>query len=119
MGVSARGEVMHVAGKKSARQDSQDQGLFRKPRWKKYARIVTFENPDAAKGAARELLREFRNAKTRAKKVRVKKVTVYAANRARASAKRKSLSSRERRELLQIARIYERAAAKMKLPPKR
>ena len=95
------------------------QGLFKKPRWKKYAEIVTFENPDAAKGAARELLREFRSAKTRAKKVRVKKVTVYAANRARASAKRKNLSSRERKELLQIARIYERAAAKMKLPPKR
>ena len=101
-----------------ARKSRRDSGLFRPPRYKKYAEIVTFEDPASARKAARKLLHEFKSAKTRAKKVRVKKVTVYAANRARASAKRKNLSSRERKELLQIARIYERAAAKMKLPPK-
>ena len=104
-----------MARKRRSSRVGRGRGLFKKPRWKKYAKIVTFENPDAAKGAARELLREFKSAKTRAKKVRVKKVTVYAANRARASAKRKNLSPRERRELLQIARIYERAARRMKL----
>ena len=102
-----------------ARRRSRSGGLFKPPRWKKYARIVSFEDPKSARKAAKKLLEEFRSAKTRAKKVRVKKVTVYAANRARASAKRKNLSARERREFRQIARIYERAAAKMKLPPKR
>jgi len=37
---------------------------------------------------------------------------VYAANRARASAKRENLSRKERHELVQIAEIYHRAALK-------
>ena len=90
--------------------------LFKPPRWKYLAEIITFENPEAAKGAVKELLREFRQAKTRAKKRRIKQATIYAANRARASAKRKNLSSRERKELEEIARIYAEAAKKMKLP---
>ena len=102
-------------GRRRGRRQAKG-GLFKPARWKKYAEIVTFENPSAARGAAKELLREFRSAKTRAKKLRVKKVAIYAANRARASAKRKNLSSRERKELREIARIYEQAAKKMKLP---
>jgi len=97
------------------RRTKRGRGLFKPPRWKYLAQIITFENPEAARGAVKELLREFRQAKTRAKKRRIKQATIYAANRARASAKRKNLSPRERRELLQIARIYERAARRMKL----
>ena len=96
---------------------SRSRSMFYSPARHKYlGEIVTFKNPSAARGAARELLREFKSAKTRAKKVRIKRATVLAANRARASAKRKNLSRRERQELLQIARIYEQAAKKMKLP---
>ena len=98
---------------------SRGHSMFYSPARHKYlGEIVTFKNPSAARGAARELLRLFKSAKTRAKKVRIKRATILAANRARASAKRKNLSARERRELRQIARIYERAAAKMKLPPR-
>ena len=99
---------------------SKGRSMFYSPARHKYlGEIVTFKNPEAAKGAAKELLRLFNQARTRAKKLRIKRATILAANRARASAKRKNLSARERRELREIARIYRSAAEKMKLPPKR
>jgi len=102
-------------GRKRGR--SRNRSMFYSPARHKYlGEIVTFKNPSAARGAARELLRLFKSARTRAKKLRIKRAAILAANRARASAKRKNLSSRERKELREIARIYEQAAKKMKLP---
>ena len=102
---------------KKGRRRGRSRSMFYTPARHKYlGEIVTFKNPSAARGAARELLRLFNQARTRAKKLRIKRAAVLAANRARASAKRKNLSARERRELRQIARIYEQAAKKMKLP---
>ena len=87
--------------------------LFRQARFRKYEEIVKFDNPDAARRAARELLREFNDAKTRAKERRVKRVAVFAANRALKSSRRENLSQRERKELQQIAGIYAKAARMM------
>jgi len=93
-------------------------GLFKPYKWKYLADIVTFKSIGAARDAAEMLLEEFEKAETRAKKRRVKAATVYAANRAKAAAKKKNLSAKERRELLEISEIYREAAEKMVLPPK-
>lgn len=93
--------------------------LFTKPRSKKLANIITFRNPDVARGAVKELSCEFRGAKTDAKKERIRKATQQAANRADASSKRKNLSTRERRELKQISSIYNRAAKSFKKKTKK
>ena len=45
------------------------QTLFKPARYKKYAEIVSFKNPTAARASVKELLREFNKAKTRDKKV--------------------------------------------------
>jgi len=89
-------------------------GLFKKPRWKKYSKIVKMDTPENARKSVKKLLAEFRKAKTREKKVRILRVTQYAANRARVIAtKKKRLSAKERREFRTIAKIYERASEKM------
>jgi len=92
--------------------------LFGRSRYRKYSRIVEMDDIGSARESARKLLQEFRSAKTRAKMRRVKRVTVLAANRAEAAAKRENLSRRERRELLRIAEIFRRAADRMRLPPR-
>lgn len=84
--------------------------LFFESKSKKLASIVTFKNPSAARGAVKELGREFNGAKTDDKRLRVFRATLLAANRALASSKRKNLSSRERNELKQISGIYRKAA---------
>ena len=84
--------------------------LFKPARYKKYSEIVSFKNPTAARASVKELKKEFNKAKTREKKVRILRVAQYAANRAKAAAKKKNLSSKEKRELRQISRIYERAS---------
>ena len=98
---------------------SRDRSLFHPARYKYLADIVRIDTVENAKKAVKKLLKHFRNAKTRAKKVRVKKATVLAATRARVLSKSPRISPRERQEFREVARIYERAAAKMKLPPKR
>ena len=81
----------------------------------KYADIVKLDTVENAQKAADELLREFNSAKTRTKKVRIKKVTVLASNRAYASAKRKKLSYKERQEFKQIGMLYRDYAKVMEL----
>ena len=98
---------------------SRVSGLFHPARYKYLADIVRIDTVENAKKAVRKLLKHFREAKTRAKKIRVKKATVLAANRARVLSKSPRISPKERQEFREIARIYERAAAKMKLPPER
>ena len=94
---------------------SRGQGLFKPPRWKYLARIVKMDTVENARKAARKLVQLFKGAKSRVKKRRIKAATILAMNRARASAKRKNLSTEERRELSLIAKIYEKAAKKMKI----
>jgi hypothetical protein len=97
---------------------SKRRTLFGEPHYQKYSEIISLENPDAAKGSAGQMLREFRGASTRAKRVRVKRAVVQAANRAGVASGSMRLSSREREEARQIAKIYNDAKAEMVIPPK-
>lgn len=84
------------------------------PAKNKYLRnIITLKNPLAARGAVRELNREFDDAATKPKKLRIARAAKLASNRAKASAKRKALSARERRQMKEIADIYARASERM------
>lgn len=84
----------------------KSKGLFGKARYKKYADIISFKDVSSAEKSRDKLLREFYNAETRAKEVRIVRVSTYASNRARASSKRRRLSKKERNELIEIADIY-------------
>ena len=106
-------------GRSGGGKGSRGQGLFKPPRYKYLARIVKMDTVENARKAARKLLSIFRSAKTRAKKVRVKKATVLAANRAKVMAGRKDLSPQERHEFSVIAKIYRAAYKEMRLPPKK
>ncbi len=89
--------------------------FYSPPHHPSLAEIVSLESPSKARKAARELKRKFEKARSRDRKRIIKQATVLAANRAKAARKRKNLSSKERRELEEIAEIYERAYKEMKL----
>lgn len=80
----------------------------------KYLRdIISIRSPESATGSVRELNREFYQSKTKAKRLSIARSAQLASNRALASAKRKSVSPRERAELKKVARIYGDAAERM------
>jgi len=91
-------------------------GLFKPPRHKWIADIVTFESPGKARKAAKRLVNGLKRGRIGKRKIGKKtalticRALQYAANRARASAKRKNLSPKERRELLSTSKIYDKAA---------
>ena len=90
--------------------------IFVPARHKKYADIVSLVDVPSARESVRKLKKEFDDAETRSKKVRVKRVTVSARNRSLISAKRKRLSRKEKQELLDISLIYEKAYHTMIIP---
>ena len=75
--------------------------------------IISIRNPEAATGSVRELTREFFSAKTKTKRLRIARSAQLASNRALASAKRGSMSVREKVEMKQVERIYAQAAERM------
>jgi len=87
--------------------------MFGETKYKYLQNIITIRNPLAAQGAVKELRREFDLASTSTKKLRIARATQLAANRAKASASRKGVSSREVSELRQVADIYSKAAGPM------
>jgi len=89
--------------------------MFFKPTYVTYAEVISLRSPEEARFASKWLLNEFRTAETRAKKRRVKKVTVLASNRAFAMAEKGDLSDKEKVELKQIGNIYKRAYKQMRL----
>ena len=88
--------------------------LFAPPKYKKYAQLVSFENPEQAKHSAQGLELEYDTATTKAKRLRIIRVTSLAMNRAQASSKRKALSAKERQQLRHIAATYGVALRYMK-----
>lgn len=80
----------------------------------KYAEIVSLKSPNHARLSTARLEREYEKARTKEKRTRILKVTTLATNRARASGKRKHLSSRERAEFRKIAQLYEESKERMK-----
>jgi len=95
-------------------------GLFKPPRHKWLADIITFKSPSAARKAASKLTSALKRRRLGRKKIGKKTALIieralnYAANRAKASARRKALSAKERKELKEISEIYRRATERAK-----
>ena len=91
-------------------------GLFKPARHKWIADIITFETPGKARKAADKLIGALQRGRYGNLKIGQKRALAiaralqYAANRAKASAKRKNLSPKERKELIRISKIYDQAA---------
>ena len=92
---------------------SHKKTLFKKPKHKKYAEMISFKNPTQARISGRKLRKEFREAKQNAKRLRIAKATQYASNRAKAITKRKKLSTDERKQFKEIGKIYGNTAKSM------
>jgi len=105
-------------GRKRGDVFKDDKTLFGPPRYKYLADIVKLDTPQNARESARILGENFGRAKTRAKKLRIKRATVQAANRARVMERNPKLSSWEHKQAGDIAMYYEEAYEEMVLPPK-
>ncbi len=79
-------------------------GLFRPAKNKKIAEIIKIDSPKNARGSIKELAKMIDKGKITIDQA-IKYVTT-AANRAKASLNRKNLSSRERKEMKEVAKIY-------------
>jgi len=111
-----------MAGSKRKATGKKRGMFYSPPRHPSLAKIVCISSPSCARKSVKTLLQMFKKALKRGDRVwarTIKQAVVLAGNRARASAKRRSLSLKERRELKEVARIYEAAADRMVLPPKR
>jgi len=97
--------IMEKTGKRLAKPT-----MFFPAKSKKYSEIVRIDTPEAAEASAVKLLKEFANARTRDKRVRIKRSVVLAENRARVMANNERLSPAQREEAREVAQIY--AAAK-------
>jgi len=93
----------------------KEKTLFFSPRYSTYSRIVHLDTPTAAQQSAHRLLEEFNQAKTREKKVRIKRVAVLAASRAKAITQKTVLPDKEFQEFTEIHRIYRKVIEKMRL----
>lgn len=101
-------------GKKRKRR-RKGRTMFQPAKHKGLSETVRIDDPRAARKAAKQLEREFRERKTRKAKVRRKRAAVQAANRAEAHLKRRNLSRKERKEMRQVADAYRKAADRMEL----
>lgn len=81
---------------------------------KKYADMVDLTSVENAKVSVFDLLSEFSEAKTYVKKLRVKRVTVLAANRAKVMSQNPRLKHNTRLQKARVAEVYEKAAKRMK-----
>ena len=98
---------------KNKSKSKSKKGLFNYPPKSKYlADIITIESPNKARKAANKLLKECRELKRPSAIEHRAKAMQQAANRAEAMLKRKNLSEKERRELKEVAKIYDKAADK-------
>jgi hypothetical protein len=89
--------------------------MFGKPKNKALAKMVRLDSPSAARKSAIALKRRFHSMKTRPAKVATKRATVLASSRAKASGKKRNLSTKEKREFASISKIYKDAYKSMKL----
>ena len=87
--------------------------FYEPPKSKHLSGIVSIESTKKAKKAAKELKHEFKSARSRETKTHIKRAAVLAANRAKAAAKKRDLSRKEKKELREIAETYSEAAASM------
>ena len=103
-------------GKRKSKKSQKEGSLFRPPKHKWLADIITFEKVGDARRAAKRLVNGLKRKRIgdlkigRERALAIARSLQNAANRARASAKRKNLSQKERKKLLSIARVYDKAA---------
>lgn len=96
-----------MAKKKRGRPKKRKKTLYAPAKYKKYGKIVSFKNPTQARNSVTKLRKEYRDAKTQKKKLRVYRVTIYAANRAKANLRR--LRGKEYNEMKDIHAAYKGA----------
>ncbi|MHA1607988.1 MAG: hypothetical protein ACTSWP_10735 [Candidatus Freyarchaeota archaeon] len=82
--------------------------FYSPPRHRDLGEIVSIRSPEEARASAKVLVRMAQEARTRRRKVTIKRAMVLAANRAEAAAKKQGLSAKEKREMREVARIYRR-----------
>lgn len=90
----------------------KSRGMFGEAKSKTLAKIVKLDTLDNAEVSTRRLLNRFFELKTRDAKVRTKRATVLAANRARIIANN-TLDSELKKKKLKIAKLYMETADKM------
>ena len=100
---------------RSGRSGRRGRTMFGPARSSRLAQIVCLEDVECARRSARQLREEFKDAKTRSKKVHVKRATVLAANRAKVMSQNRNLRPSTRRQKARISRIYRNTARGMKL----
>jgi len=110
-----RGTPRQIGRRFRVRRGGRIKTMFFEPTHVTYAEVISLRSPEEARFASKWLLNEFKTAETRAKKRRVKKVTVLASNRAFAMAKKGDLSGKEKVELKKIGDIYKRTYKRMRL----
>lgn len=74
------------------------------------ADMVKITSVPEAKVGSKQLKKEYHDAKTRAKRVRVKRAAVLAANRAHATSMKRNLKWGTKTRLREVSRIYRKAA---------
>lgn len=87
--------------------------LFGEAKYAYLSKMISLKDPQSAKKSVSKLKKEFNNAKTKAKKLRIAKATQLAANRAMASTKRKHLSKKEKKEFREIGKMYDELAGNL------
>ena len=96
-------------------QYTRGRTMFFPPTSPKYAEIVSLESPEDARASVRELSKEYNDAETRTKKVRIIRVAVLAMNRAKVISERRGVSPEVKRDFREIHQIYKDAVEKFKL----
>jgi hypothetical protein len=91
-------------------------GLFKESKSDYLSEIISFRNPEEAKDSVEQLKEEFKYSETNDKRLRIKRATLYASNRAKAILNKEDLSSKEREEFKEISKIYRKAYDEMKMP---
>ena len=81
--------------------------IFFPAKHKEIAEHISLRTPSEARRSVRWLEREWREADRRRKRILLWSA-VLAMNRAKAAARKKNLSAKEKKEFRQIARIYKR-----------
>ena len=84
--------------------------LFKPPKHKDLAQIVTFRSIKGAEEACKKLENLFKHARSKERKLTILRATQYAANRARAGAKNPKFSPSTKKKWKEIAEIYEEAS---------
>jgi len=84
--------------------------LFKPPKHKDLAQIVTFKSIKGAEEACKKLENLFKHARSKDRKLTILRATQYAANRERAGAKNPKFSPKTKKKWQEIAEIYEEAS---------